>query len=110
MGHHSPTVVSPAFVSRSPSGESSTHPKPMADSLFYVGHFYAVKLYPILGPFFVERLLLWRLKWRNAPHPTAKSLVNHLDRTITDFGFRYLRPPPNRGRAKVRFLPAPRSS
>ena len=48
MGHHSPTVVSPAFVSRSPSGESSTHPKPMADSLFYVGHFYAVKLYPIL--------------------------------------------------------------
>ena len=28
--HHSPTVVSPAFVSRSPSGESSTHPKPMA--------------------------------------------------------------------------------
>ena len=31
------------------------------DSLFYVGHFNAVKLYPILEPFFVERIT--RLKY-----------------------------------------------
>jgi hypothetical protein len=31
------------------------------DGLFYVGHFDAVQLYPILEPFFVERLT--RLKY-----------------------------------------------